>query len=89
MAAHISPPHAGTAPHREVSTELMVPTNRKIEPIVNIQHPPIIVGHFLGAPNSSLAPQGLCGNLYGLSIENLMMNKGQDVVATSTWILAD
>lgn len=79
LADHISPSRAGTVPHREVSTEPMVPTSEKREPTVDIQLP-YHCGSLLGSPQLQSCPsaQGLCRNLHGLTTENLIMEKGQE-----------
>lgn len=47
-------------------------------------------GWHLGSPHSCLTPQGLQGNMQGLTTWSLIVTeKGEELTATSPWILAD
>ena len=90
MLTALSLPKASTAPCQAVFSEPPFPPAGKENPGGTTSSPTQHCGSLCGNPYSSLAPQGLQGNLWDSTTGTLtIMKGGEGLATTSTWILAD
>lgn len=89
MLTALSLPKASTAPCQAVFSEPPFPPAGKENPGGTTSSPTQHCGSLCGNPYSSLAPQGLQGNLWDSTTGTLtIMKGGEGLATTSTWILA-